>query len=524
MHSGDDVENDAEASSPRRDLERVATGTTVLLTGTVCGRGLQLVKQLLMARLLGPELLGVYAYLWNLMNLLSLVSPLGFQQGVIRFGTKFWRRDAEAFESVVISSLVFGLLSSVLCMAGVMIAAPWLAVTLWHDPSLAGPVRWFSLILPFSAILRIAIAATRITQRMKFGVYADEMARGVLNLGVFIVLFLAGFRLFGAILASLVSFIGAAILALYYVYKLFPELSWRRLRAGGKVKLGAMATFSMATATSAVFTNIINRSDHLMLGYFRDASEVGIYHVAAQLPFVLTIIMGGLNMAFMPIIAQYHNRAAFRELHELFRVTTKWRLYFSLPFVLVMCCIPGILLSQIFGQEYGGGATAMTLLALGQLVNAGTGCVGVMLIMSGRQHWWLGLSLLTMVANVLLHMYFIPRLGMAGAALTVLLTLGVLYGLSLLVLRWKSGLWPYDRRYWKGLLAAAIAALGAWGLKEGMDMTGWPAIFAFAILVPGSFFTVLLGLGLDAEDRQVMSLLKTRLQAATVRAKEQKSD
>ena len=73
------------------------------------------------------------------------------------------------------------------------------------------------------------------------------------------------------------------------------------------------------------------------------------------------------------------------------------------------------------------------------------------------------------------------------------------------------GIWPYDRRYRKGLLATALAA-GALFLLGIVDI-GSPTITLLLTLVisSGVFGTTLLLLGLDAEDREFIRLIQARL-------------
>ena len=83
-------------------------------------------------------------------------------------------------------------------------------------------------------------------------------------------------------------------------------------------------------------------------------------------------------------------------------------------------------LMGLFGDTFKGGATALVVLTLGQLVNAATGSVGYILQMTGK-HQLLTLIVATAAAvNLGLNYMLIPAMGMDGAALASLVAMAVL--------------------------------------------------------------------------------------------------
>ena len=77
-------------------------------------------------------------------------------------------------------------------------------------------------------------------------------------------------------------------------------------------------------------------------------------------------------------------------------------------------------------------------------------------------------------------------------------------------LRRATGLWPYDRRYAKGLLAALICSFALLALHY-FSPTGWLVLFIAAALGVAVFALTLWRAGLDAEDRQFLSAVRKRL-------------
>src|ERR1700686_2986195 len=110
------------------------------------------------------------------------------------------------------------------------------------------------------------------------------------------------------------------------------------------------------------------------------------------------------------------HRGEIKRLEEVFRVSTKWSLYVSIPPFLVMCFASRGVLSVLFGKPYEIGWAALIILGVGQLVNAGTGPVTGLLVMAGLQNHLFVISGASLGAGAAMCIFLIPRWGMAGAA------------------------------------------------------------------------------------------------------------
>jgi O-antigen/teichoic acid export membrane protein len=211
------------------------------------------------------------------------------------------------------------------------------------------------------------------------------------------------------------------------------------------------------------------------------------------------------------MIADMHHRGHMERLQELFRITTKWGLYISLPLFVVICLAPYDLLWVLFGEEYVVGVVPLLILSAGQLVNLGSGAVGHMLIMTGHQNNWFVSSTIAFFINFVLNLLLIPLLGIAGSALATAVATSTLFITGLLQVRAKVGLWPYDRRYIKGGIAILVTTMALLILKAiGIDsplvrliLMGGTAVTTFAI--------TLLAQGLDKEDKDFLNLLLSRI-------------
>ena len=133
--------------------------------------------------------------------------------------------------------------------------------------------------------------------------------------------------------------------------------------------------------------------------------------------------------------------------------------------------------------------------------------------MTGRQKRWLLFTALALVGNVLLNLLLIPRYGVIGAAISTSAAVSALFLTGLVSVRLSLKLWPYDRRYIKGLAAALLAGLAILALRSFEIQSDLLALALISAVSAGVFLLVLLILRLDAEDltllRQAAARLKT---------------
>lgn len=495
-------------ATKQADLKRMGIGAGVALGGRMLGRMIRLGVDIVLAHVLGPATFGLYVIGWTIMRVLTAVSPLGLDAGVIRFGSPNWRRDESKLKGVLTQSLRYSLLSGLLAGLGFYLAAPWLSTAVFHHRQLLPVFDWFALAIPLATCLKVASAATRVSQRMQFSAYAEELCQPATALVLVTAFFLLGYRLIGAVAAVVISIGCALILALFYVKRLFPLVTSKNLKA--KFSGKELFRFSLPASLSATFAMLLLWVDRLFVGSFRSSGEAGIYHAASQLAIALAIILSAFGAIVYPMFADLYHRGKRERLEELFRVSTKWSLYLSLPAFLVMCFVPRQTISVIFGGPYLAGWKVLPILGAGQLINAGTGPVAELLTMSGYQNRISALTGGALVANILAALFLVPRWGMLGAAWGTAGAIGGLSLLSILMARVTLKVWPYDRRHVKGIMAAALAAGALWLLRQIQFSSPAVTLAASIVISLFVFLGALILFGLDREDREFLEMIIER--------------
>ncbi len=490
------------------DVEVLAKGASISFVGKIGGRFIFAISQIVLARMLGPDLFGLYALGWATFRLVGSIAPLGLNSGVIRYGSRFWPQDKSRLKDVVVKSIVPSSISGLLAGALIFALAPLLE-DLFNSPGLTAVLHGFAIAIPLFVIMRVCLAVTQVWQRMQYSAIAEDIGQPAVDLLLLIGVILLGGGLLATVGAAVISWAFAMVLAIFFVFKIFPDIfTTSRTKA---VSYSEILIFSLPTAFAGTFTFLTSWADRLLLGIFATTADVGIYQALAQPALIIAIILRSLNAIFTPMIANLYQLGEIDRLKEMFKVSTKWGIYLSIPFFLFICFSSQEIMVGLFGAEYASGALPLVVLSIGQMVNVSSGAVGFVLVMTGYERLWLIISAFSFVLNALLNVLLVPKFGLMGASIATAIAISTLYMSSLFAVKRLVDLWPYDARYKKGLLAAALTAM-ALALVQLVSIENiWVSLIVNAFVATLVFVGLLWLLGLDAEDREFLALLLKRV-------------
>ena len=502
-------ENSEPISAENKEITKLAAGATVSLGGKFAGSILQILGQIALARLLGPHLFGLYAIGWTILRIVGRIGLLGMDKGILRFAPQYKTKDLSGLKGVIFQSIGVSLLSGFIIGWIFFIAAPWIATQVFQKPELSVVFRWLAFAFPLVTGLYVLEATTRVTQRMKYSMYAEQISLPAANLVIFIMFFFLGWRLVGALVAVVFSFLIAFLLAIYYVKLLFPKILSPEVKQA--FVLREILIFSLPASFAGLFGMFIVWIDRLLVGFFLSSAKAGIYQTASQSSFFFLIILSAFGAIFGPLCAELYDKQKMKRLYDVFKVSTKWSLYASLPIGLVVLFAPRNFMITLYGPQYESGWLPLLILTGGQLINLATGPVGLLLLMTGQQKKWFTLSGTAFLANFILNWILIPKWGLTGAAIGTAFSLSGLFLSGLIQARIFFGTWPYDSRYLKGITAAGLTTI-ALLLFQRLDISS-PilTLFLTALISVSVFGLSLIIFGLDTEDEAFIRQIRGKL-------------
>lgn len=512
MNERSDAESSASEDKKREEgpdyVARILKGSSSVFTGSIVGKGVGFVLQLVLTRGLGPALFGIYSYGLTVLRLAREVGTLGLQNGIVRFAAPHFEADEAAkVKGVFLTASGLGLLAGVVLGAGLFVASPWLAEWLFQNPDYTRVFQLFACGLPFFVVTYLASRMARALGRMRVDVLLSSILQPAIFLLLVSGLFLLGLGFTAALYAFLASTVLAAGTAIYAVYRLFPPLL---SSLSAEVDVRTLLRFSLPIVGVSLASIGLTYTDRLMLGYFRTEEAVGIYQAAAQTSIQLRFILFAITASFSPIISDlYHNHKS-EALSRLYADTVRWILVGTLPAAIILVTFAPEIMS-IYGPGFREGDLVLRILSLSYLIVAGSGSVGHMLQMSDHQDFVLGVNTLTALLNLGLNWVLIQWYGVMGAALATAITLALSNIIQLGGLYWLISIQPFRWNLWKPLVATAITSVAIGGLYGSLS---GPARWLIGIpVVPLLYAGLMFTLGLHPRDQSLVETLWEEAQA-----------
>ena len=411
---------------PNRILTLLGTGKTDslknrLIRGAagsfglkIANTGLALITSVLLARLLGTEGFGIYAYAIAWTTLLSIPATLGLDKLLVR--------EVAIYQTQSAWGLMHGLIrwanQVVLWVSiGLFLIAVGVAWGLGTDSNeqvlLALGVALVSL--PLASLRSLRLATMRGLHQVVMG-QLPEMLLAPLFL---IALTGCGYLFFKEdlsaswvvgihVVATAITFvIGARLL-----HKILPN---KVIKANPEYQIRQWIHSTLPLMFLGGMQIIYSRTDVLMLGAIKGAESVGIYVVVVRLAQLITFILMAVNSALAPTMASLYAEGKIEQLQRVLTKSARIILLISIPVtaILIGFCYWFLLL---FGSDFTQGQTALTILSIAQLVNAGMGSVGQLLTMTGHENYTVITVGSGAVMNLVLNALLIPKWGINGAA------------------------------------------------------------------------------------------------------------
>jgi O-antigen/teichoic acid export membrane protein len=490
------------------EISTIAKGAGIVYFGTFLGIGLKYVFELLVARNLGPRLFGIFFLGFSIFKILERISTVGLHNGVLRYVSIFRSiGDTARIKGTILLSLkivmAFGLLIFIL----IALFSPQISTDVFDKPELSSILPLFAAVVVFSVITEIFVYSTLAFQITKYKVLVRMIFEPGARILLVLVTFLLGWKLLGAVYAFCISIIAGMGLAFLCLSRQFPAFNQSRLRPIYETK--DILKFSWPLFFVGFFNIALVQINTLLLGYFRESAEIGIYGAAFRTAFLIPIGLESFNTIFAPIISDLYEKKELRKLESLFKIATKWIFTISLPLSLYLVFYAKPIL-QIWGKDYADGSICLVILAVGQLINCSVGSVGYMITMIGRSKINLANMSGILIMNIVLNLLLIPRYGIIGAAISVTASLALINIIRLVEVMIILKIHPYRWDFFKPLLAGGVTAFVAYIIKSvDLDFQNYlislvSGLFVFLLVYAGS----LLFLGIEKEDKYILEKVK----------------
>jgi len=380
------------------------------------------ITTIILARSLGAENYGIYAYAYALAMLLVIPIYTGLPNLVLRETAKGLAQDQPGLvkgawwwaggASIIFSLLIFSIVGPILVAWQGGLTSP------------TGQAMAYALLLaPILALGNIVGAALRGMRYIVIGQLSEFIIRPLLFLA-FIIFFIYVYHERFSASKALVLYIFAASIAFAIGMRMLLRRTPTSVRSASPIVKSHKWLVSAALfALIAGFGAINDQASTVILGYYKTPDQVGLYRVAIQVARLASFGLQVANMVAAPRFAKLYALGEVGRIQKLATSIARVSLFSNLLFTIFFILLGKTFFNVVFGFEFSASYWPLLILLIGQLVNSAVGSVGYLLNMTGHEKETVWGMAAAAGLNILLGLVLVPPFGIMGAAASVALSM-----------------------------------------------------------------------------------------------------
>jgi O-antigen/teichoic acid export membrane protein len=462
-------EQGKQQAEMKSEVSGAASAAGMMGISNVLGKVLLYVSTFLIQYSFGPAVYGLYTLSTSLINLISSIFSLGMGDAMLRYVAIYRSKQKPrlllgiTLFCTAVAGLA-GLLGAFLLLYFTPVFVAFIAAkhggATDKNNSLVqvGPVlQMMAPLIPLFGVQLVWQSGLRGFKAFKFRVLVSNVFQPIIQILLMVLVILLYQNITGIVIALLISTLFSTVLNLYFLFKQVARVTIARL---ARYELREWLVFASLNFLTTVTDNLLYFMDAVLLAVFSvSAAQIGQYGAATRISNFIALPLLSLNNIFAPTIAELHSKGERDKLEAMFKVITKWTITFSLPIFLVSALFAPFLLG-ISGAGFIPAWTLVIALAVGALLNVGTGPVGYMLAMTGYNKLSFLNSLVAVIANVALGVLLIPRYGVMGTAIGTGVSVSIVNLMRLfqvgILLKMHPYRWDIFKPLGAGLFSSAI--------------------------------------------------------------------
>jgi O-antigen/teichoic acid export membrane protein len=440
------------------------------------------VATLYIARVLGPEPLGIYQVVIGLVAWLAILGEVGASQAI----TKRVSEGKEPGEYTLAGAAIIMGLFAILAV-GVFVLRE--QVGAYVEYPAAGYVAVILLVLLVNGLVNALLVGLKLVHVSGILSPIKTGGRAVSQ----ILLIVAGASTAALFIGHILGFIAVIAVGSYYALRDLPSLGVPSRRHFKRV-----IDFAKFSWLGSLQSQMFRYTDVLVLGYFVSSGVIGIYAVAWNIGQFLILFSGTLQSTLFP---EMSSLAANEDTQAVSRIVEK-----SLTFAglfLIPGVFGGILLGErilrIYGPEFPEAALVLNILIVANLLMGYQNQFLNALNAINRPELAFRVNLVFVAVNVLLNVTLVALYGWVGAAVATATSVAV----SLVLAYWHVEA-VLDVKIPVGEVARQLTAAGVMGIivyiglaaEDTYRLLGhnFGVVTVLVVIGAASYFTVLFGL------------------------------
>lgn len=439
----------------------IAKGSFWIFISGFLTKLISFVYTVIIARLVVPDDVGAFYLALSIYSIVYIFADLGISYSLQRYVPFLYgKKEFAKLRSLIRMGLVWGTLLSLLFSVLAFTFSSQLA-SLVGQPTVAPVLQVMSVWILVKALddLGKGILAGRKRMRESHGLAAlQDFIKLVLTIIAFYVLgFNAGALSAGFLLSIIIT------LPLCFHYILEEMRSWPeegvKIPFAQQFSLGKeVLIFGIIATFNGLLWAVIQSTDRIMLGYMLPDSlaQIAVYSMAVGVANVMLIFSASISSIFFPLASEYYGKGDFEGMNRMLKTAMKWLVMVTVPIVVTILALSGVLLNWFYGPTYAQGGTVLSIFVLGLFLYAIMSIPQLILSAMRRLDLELRATSVAAIANVALNALMIPVWGINGAALASFFAFFILSAMAYFYSRRIFG-FSMPHEIYKPLLAGLLA-------------------------------------------------------------------
>ena len=490
------------------DARHIARSGVLQLLSAV-GQSLMPVTHILVARLFGRAVFGAYQASVAVLDVLTRAGQVGSMGGMHRF---IAAHRAAGQEDLTKRALGTGVrltvvVSGILAVGLGLLATP--IARAWHEPSLSATLPIMAPAVLLAATTLVLINATLGAKVARMSLYVRGIAEPLLLLAAVLLA-----SRFGASLRSLaIAHLGTALvvtgLAVAACARVFGGSYLRQ--ALGAERHPTFVRFAVPLGASDLMSAVLQRADTLLVASFAGLDALALYTAAEFVTRVIANPRYLFDYIIAPVVSEALAAKDPARVRYNLALVTRWVVTACSPVAVTVVVLRAEILG-LYGAAFVAGTGTLVILAINNWI---VGCLGLtpyVLSMGGRSRLFLINNVCAATVNIAIGLVLIPRLGISGAAISVLISTGGLQ-VALTIQTWMlERVHPFTTSLLKPVGAALVSLAVEYTLRASMH-PGAERVTSVIVAGAISFLAALFVFGLAPEEREVVRKLVGRLRS-----------
>jgi len=388
----------------------------ITLFSTIALTGIGFISTIYFAHILGPAPLGAYFLFLAYLGIFNLIGDGGFGGAAVK------RISEGKDQNEYLSAFVFIRVT----LLAVSVTLLLFAEQYLKDITSSGVFFWLILALilsVFSGSIGLGVYATGKVGVHQISNLIDAFFRTIFQItAVFLGFGIAG--LAGGFIGGLIA---GSVANFRYV-----DLKFAWFKISHLKNLFGFSFWIFLTSTGSL---VFCYADTILIGYFMNNADVGIYRTAFQLTSVATFTTLAFQTVLYPKISRWETQGQFQEIENSLARAFTYSLFLAVPTCIGGWILGNKLLYYLYGASFVDGAPALVFLLLVQVVNVFMYLGTMSLNALNQPKKAFNITLIAACTNILLDIVLIPIMGITGAAVATLIAMILNAAGALILLR-----------------------------------------------------------------------------------------